>query len=184
MKAIILDRDGVINEECLPHVCSPQDWVPIPGSLQAIALLNQMGYQVFVATNQSGIGKGLYSLTVLDHIHQGMRQALAQVGGMIADIIFCPHHPEVGCACRKPKPGLLLTLAERHGLVMDQLYFVGDSWTDILAALACGAKPVLVHTGKGKRVSEQYSKIIHDQGISEFENLWSFVLWLKQEEMQ
>lgn len=183
MKAIILDRDGVINEECQPHVCSPQEWVAIPSSLQAIALLNQMNYQVFVATNQSGIGKGLYSLETLDSIHETMQKALATVGGKIADIVFCPHHPEAGCDCRKPKPGLLQTLAKRYALQLDRIYYVGDAWTDILAAQACGAKPVLVKTGKGKQVSEQYSKIIHDQGIPEFENVWSFVLWLQQEEV-
>jgi D-glycero-D-manno-heptose 1,7-bisphosphate phosphatase len=149
MKLIILDRDGVINYDSDQFIKSPQEWRPIEGSLEAIALLNQFGWRVVVATNQSGVGRGLFDMDTLVAIHEKMHRSLAQAGGRIDAIFFCPHAADSKCACRKPKPGMLLEIASRFNADLADVPVVGDSLRDLQAAHVAGAQPVLVRTGKG-----------------------------------
>jgi D-glycero-D-manno-heptose 1,7-bisphosphate phosphatase len=149
MKLVILDRDGVINHDSAAYIKSPDEWKPIPGSLQAIARLNQAGCHVVVATNQSGVGRGLFEMATLNAIHDKMHRALAQVGGRIDAVFFCPHAQDAGCACRKPRPGLLLEIAARFNVDLKGVPAIGDSLRDLQAAAAVGALPLLVLTGKG-----------------------------------
>jgi D-glycero-D-manno-heptose 1,7-bisphosphate phosphatase len=143
---IILDRDGVINYDSPDYIKSPEEWHPIPGSLEAIAQLNQAGHTVVIATNQSGIGRGYYNVETLQAIHAKMLAALAAVGGHIDGIFYCPHKPEDHCDCRKPKPGLLLQIAEKFHTDFKDAVFIGDSWRDVEAAQAVHCKAVLVTT--------------------------------------
>ena len=151
MKLIILDRDGVINHDSDLFVKTPKEWTPIPGSLEAIAKLNQWGWRVVVATNQSGIGRGILSLDTLNAIHDKMVKSLAQAGGRIDAIFFCPHAAEDHCDCRKPKPGMLREIAKRFNTDLTGIPLVGDSLRDIQAGLAVGCTPYLVRTGKGEK---------------------------------
>ncbi|NKB62243.1 MAG: D-glycero-beta-D-manno-heptose 1,7-bisphosphate 7-phosphatase [Gammaproteobacteria bacterium] len=153
-KLIILDRDGVINQDSDLYIKKPDEWHAIPGSLEAIARLCRADYRVVVITNQSGISRGLYSLNTLNKIHQKMIDEIHVFGGELNAVFFCPHSDEVNCECRKPKPGLFLELAERLRCDLDGVYAVGDSIRDLQAALLCGAAPVLVETGKGKTSME------------------------------
>ena len=148
-KLIALDRDGVINRNSATHIRSPEQWVAIPGSLEAIARLCRQDYQIVVATNQSGIARGYYSVNTLNRIHQKMLDELGHFGGEISALFFCPHSDEQGCECRKPKPGMLLELAQRLKCNLNDVCFVGDSLCDIQAAQSAGARPVLVETGRG-----------------------------------
>jgi D-glycero-D-manno-heptose 1,7-bisphosphate phosphatase len=154
MKLVILDRDGVINVDSDQYIKSPDEWKPIPGSLEAIARLNQWGYRVIVATNQSGVGQGLYDMDTLNAIHDKMIKAAAQVGGRIDAIFFCPHTNGDKCPCRKPKPGLMREIAARYNTDLAGVPAIGDSLRDLLAAQAVGAQPILVLTGKGKKTAE------------------------------
>jgi D-glycero-D-manno-heptose 1,7-bisphosphate phosphatase len=154
MKLVILDRDGTINEDSEDYIKSPDEWRPIKGSLEAIARLTQADYRVVVATNQSGIARGLFDTRTLFAIHDTLLRALAQHGGRIDAFFFCPHAPEAGCACRKPQPGMLLELARRFNVPLDQAYMVGDTLRDLQAAAAAGARPVLVLTGNGARTRD------------------------------
>lgn len=151
MKLIILDRDGVINHDSAAYIKSPEEWKPIPGSLEAIALLSQAGYRVLVATNQSGVGRGLFEMATLNAIHDKMHRALGLAGGRIDGIFYCPHANDAGCNCRKPKPGMLEEIAHRFGVSLEGVPFIGDSLRDLQAAVAVGAQPILVLTGKGKK---------------------------------
>ncbi|MDP4029907.1 MAG: D-glycero-beta-D-manno-heptose 1,7-bisphosphate 7-phosphatase [Gallionella sp.] len=152
MKLIILDRDGVINFDSEQFIKKPEEWKPIPGSLEAIARLNQAGYRVVVATNQSGIGRGLLDMTMLNAIHGKMHKACALVGARIDAVFFCPHTNDNDCDCRKPKSGMLEEIAERYGLSnLDKVPVVGDSLRDLQPAAALGAQPYLVLTGKGAK---------------------------------
>ena len=144
MPYIILDRDGVINFDSDVYIKSPDEWVAIPGSLEAIADLNRAGFQVLVATNQSGVARGLYDLATLDMIHEKMQYELGKVGGYIDAIFFCPHHPDENCDCRKPKPGMLHAMREKFPIKFDETYFIGDKWTDMEAALSVGCKPLFI----------------------------------------
>ena len=148
-KLVILDRDGVINQDSINYIRSPEEWIPITGSLKAIARLNHFGFRVVVATNQSGIERGFFSLEQLNAMHQKMRQALERVGGQLDGVFFCPHAAEHNCNCRKPKPGLLLEIRDRLGLDIRTATFIGDSLRDLQSAWAVGAKGILVKTGKG-----------------------------------
>jgi D-glycero-D-manno-heptose 1,7-bisphosphate phosphatase len=150
MKLIILDRDGVINEDSDGYIKSPEEWLPIPGSLEAIARLTRAGYRVAVATNQSGVARGLFDMDTLQRIHDKMRRAVAAAGGEIAAIFFCPHGPDEVCGCRKPQPGLLREIAAHFNMNLGGVPAVGDSLRDIQAAQAVGAKPILVRTGNGE----------------------------------
>lgn len=151
MKVVILDRDGVINHDSAAYIKSPGEWKPIPGSLEAIALLNQAGYRVVVASNQSGIGCGLFDMATLNAIHDKMHQALGQVGGRIDGIFYCPHTQDAACNCRKPRPGLLEEISRRLGVELAGVPMIGDSLRDLEAGAAVGALPILVLTGKGKQ---------------------------------
>jgi len=155
-KFVILDRDGVINEDSDAYIKSPEEWIPVPGSLEAIALLTRRGYGVAVLTNQSGIARGLFDLAMLDAIHRKMRAAVESAGGRIEEIFFCPHGPEDGCGCRKPAPGLFRAFAEKYKADLKAVPAVGDSFRDIQAARAAGAQPILVETGKGMRTLARY----------------------------
>lgn len=150
MKLVILDRDGVINHDSDHFIKSPEEWTPLPGSLGAIALLNQNGWRVAVATNQSGIARGLFDMHALNAMHAKMHKALAAVGGRVDAVFFCPHLPEDACDCRKPKPGLFIRIAERFGVPMSDAPMVGDSHRDLEAGAAAGCPTILVRTGKGE----------------------------------
>ena len=154
MKLVILDRDGVINHDSEQFIKSPEEWKPIPGSLAAIARLNQAGYRVVVASNQSGIGRGLLDTDTLMAIHDKMHKALALVGGRIDAIFFCPHTNADNCECRKPKPGLLKEIAARLNADLAGVPAIGDSLRDLQSALAVGAQPMLVLTGKGRKTQD------------------------------
>ena len=154
MKLVILDRDGVINHDSDQYIKSPEEWKPIPGSLTAIARLNQAGYRVVVATNQSGIGRGLFETDTMIAIHDKMFKALAQVGGHIDAIFFCPHTNDDNCECRKPKPGMFREIAARFNADLAGVPAIGDSLRDLQAAAAAGAQPVLVLTGKGRKIAD------------------------------
>ena len=150
MKLVILDRDGVINFDSAHFIKSPSEWKPIPGSLEAIAALNQAGYRIALATNQSGISRGLFDMATLNEIHDKMHKALAQCGGRIDALFYCPHANEDNCNCRKPKPGLMEEIARRFGTDLDGVPVIGDSLRDLVAGIPLGAKPMLVLTGKGE----------------------------------
>ncbi|MDP2751241.1 MAG: D-glycero-beta-D-manno-heptose 1,7-bisphosphate 7-phosphatase [Rhodocyclaceae bacterium] len=150
-KLIILDRDGVINHDSDQYIKSPDEWRPIPGSLEAIARLTQWGYRIVVATNQSGIGQGLFEMDTLNAIHEKMIKAASQMGGRIEAVFFCPHINGDECACRKPKPGMFEEIATRYNMNLTGVPAVGDSLRDLLAAREAGAKPMLVLTGKGRK---------------------------------
>ena len=147
---VLLDRDGVINQDSDDYIKSAEEWHPIAGSLEAIALFNQHGYKVVVITNQSGLSRGYYSESTLAEIHQKMHQLTTAKSGKIDAIYHCPHGPDDNCDCRKPKPGLLNTFAKDYNCSLSDIYFIGDKVGDIQAANAAGAKPMLVKTGKGQ----------------------------------
>ncbi len=151
MKLVILDRDGVINQDSDQFIKNPEEWKPIPGSLGAIARLNHAGYRVVVASNQSGIGRGLFDMGALNAINDKMYRALAQVGGRIDALFYCPHAAEADCDCRKPKPGMFLDIAQRFNVALAGVPSVGDSLRDLQAAAAARAQPMLVLTGKGAK---------------------------------
>lgn len=150
MKLIILDRDGVINQDSDDYIKSVEEWIPIPGSVEAIAALSSNGYTVVVATNQSGIARKLFDEYELAAMHQKMCGLVEEQGGQISGVFFCPHGPEEGCDCRKPLPGLLRQIECEFGMTVEGAPFVGDSTKDILAAKLTGCVPVLVRTGKGE----------------------------------
>ena len=154
MKLVILDRDGVINHDSKQFIKSPPEWRPIPGSLEAIARLNQAGYRVVVATNQSGVGRGLFDMDTLNAIHEKMHRAVQAVGGRIDAIFYCPHAPDANCDCRKPRPGMLREIAARFNADLAGVPAIGDSLRDLKAAAAVGAQPVLVLTGKGRKTQD------------------------------
>ncbi|MFI4981362.1 MAG: D-glycero-beta-D-manno-heptose 1,7-bisphosphate 7-phosphatase [Nevskiales bacterium] len=155
MKLVILDRDGVINYDSDQYIKSPDEWKPIPGSLAAIARLNQWGYRVVVATNQSGIGRGLFEMDTLNCIHDKMLKMAAQVGARIDAVFFCPHTNGDLCECRKPKPGLLHEIASRYNTDLTGVPMIGDGLRDLQAATALGALPMLVMTGKGMKTIDE-----------------------------
>ena len=151
MKLLILDRDGVINQDSDAYIKSLDEWIPIPGSIEAIAQLRKAGWTVAVATNQSGIARGYYSLATLDAMHARLRELVAAQGGEVGLIVYCPHGPDDGCDCRKPRPGMLRTIANHYAVDLAGVWFVGDSKGDLEAARAVDAQPVLVMTGKGEQ---------------------------------
>ena len=155
MRLIILDRDGVINHDSDAFIKSPAEWVPIPGSLEAIARLNQAGYRVVVATNQSGIARGLFDVTILNAIHQKLHAAAHQAGAEVDAIFYCPHAADDNCDCRKPKPGMLQTVASRFSVSLKGVPNVGDSLRDLQAGYGMGCVPYLVLTGKGQRTRDK-----------------------------
>jgi D-glycero-D-manno-heptose 1,7-bisphosphate phosphatase len=167
-KAIVLDRDGLINRDSENYIRSPNDWQPLPGSLEAIAALKKNGWKVAIATNQSGLARGLFNISVLDAIHQKMRSELQVRGGAIDHIEYCPHGPDDGCNCRKPQPGMFLSIARCFGVPLQGVPIVGDSARDIQAAISVGARPILVLSGNGER---HLAQGLIPQGVEVFENL-------------
>lgn len=155
MKLVILDRDGVINHDSDSFIKTPDEWRPIAGSLEAIARLNHAGYHVILATNQSGVGRGLFEVSTLNAIHDKMHRALAQIGGRIDAIFFCPHAQDANCECRKPRSGLLQEIAKRFNVDLKNIPNIGDSLRDLQAAAAVGALPILVRTGKGAKTEHE-----------------------------
>ena len=154
MKLAILDRDGVINFDSEHYIKSPAEWRPIPGSIEAIARLNQNGYRVAVATNQSGIGRGLFDMATLNAINDKMMELVFRQGGRIDALFFCPHTAAAQCACRKPRTGMLEEIAARFHADLKGVPSIGDSLKDLQAAEAVGAQPILVLTGKGRKTHE------------------------------
>ncbi len=150
-KLVILDRDGVINFDSAQFIKNPGEWKPIPGSLDAIARLNQNGYRVVVATNQSGVGRGLFDMDTLNAIHDKMHKALFAVGGRLDAIFYCPHPADSDCDCRKPKSGMFKRIAETLNADLRGVVAVGDSLRDLQAGAAVGCQPMLVLTGKGEK---------------------------------
>jgi D-glycero-D-manno-heptose 1,7-bisphosphate phosphatase len=150
MKLIILDRDGVINHDSDAFIKSPEEWIAVDGSLQAIARLNQAGYTVVVATNQSGISRKLFTMETLNAIHLKMHHAAQQVGATIDAVFFCPHAADSNCDCRKPKPGMLREIGLRYDIELKGVPVVGDSLRDLQAGFVLGCLPHLVLTGKGQ----------------------------------
>lgn len=151
MKLVILDRDGVINQDSANFIKSPNEWIPLSGSLEAIALLNQYGYRVALATNQSGIARGLFDMVTLNAIHDKMHRALAMVGGRIDALFYCPHAADENCRCRKPKTGMIVDIGNRFSVELNQVPAVGDSLRDLQAFAQAGCQPILVLTGKGEQ---------------------------------
>jgi D-glycero-D-manno-heptose 1,7-bisphosphate phosphatase len=164
MKLIVLDRDGVINQDSDAYIRSVDEWIPIEGSLEAIARLNHGGYTVVVASNQSGIARGYFDIETLSAMHRKMDSMLASVGGRVDAVFYCPHGPDDGCSCRKPKPGMLLEIGQRFNVPLSNVIFIGDSVADIKAATSASAKTMLVRTGKGikaeKILQAQYKAAI------------------------
>lgn len=148
IRLVILDRDGTINRASDEFVKSPEEWEPLPGALEAIGRLNHAGYHVVLATNQSGLGRGLFDMAALHSVHTHMMKALALHGGRIDAVFFCPHGPDEGCHCRKPEPGLLEQIGERYGVDLEGVAYIGDSLRDMQAAVQAGCEPHLVCTGR------------------------------------
>jgi D-glycero-D-manno-heptose 1,7-bisphosphate phosphatase len=153
MKLIILDRDGVINHDSPDFIKSPAEWIPIPGSLEAIARLNQAGYRVIIASNQSGIARELFDMPTLNAIHQKMHNAAQQVGADIDAVFFCPHAAIDNCDCRKPKPGMYAEISKRNQVSLKGVPTVGDSLRDLQSGFISGCVPYLVRTGKGEKTA-------------------------------
>lgn len=151
---VILDRDGVINHDSDDFIKSAEEWIPISGSIESIAALSSAGYTITVATNQSGVARGLYDEEALDAIHDKLRELVAEAGGSIDHIVFCPHGPDDNCDCRKPKPGMYLQIAQHFGVNLDGVPVIGDTLRDLEAAAAAGAQPMLVRTGNGTATEE------------------------------
>ena len=172
MKLIILDRDGVLNQEREDFIKTPEEWVPIDSSMQAVSRLNEAGYRVVLATNQSGIGRGLIDMDTLNTIHQKMHNSLGRFGGWVDAIFFCPDAPDAGSHCRKPQPGMFEDIANRCGTGLADVPAVGDKLSDIQAAIAAGARPILVRTGYGKQTEKDEDL---PDGVAVYDDLYSFV---------
>lgn len=153
MKLIILDRDGVINHDRKDFVKSADEWIALPGSLAAIARLSQAGWKVVVASNQSGIARGLFDMAALTAMHNKLRKELAALGGAVDAFFLCPHGPDDGCVCRKPLPGLFRDIARRYDVSLDGVPAVGDSLRDLQASVQAGCRPWLVRTGNGEKTA-------------------------------
>ncbi|MBY4594474.1 D-glycero-beta-D-manno-heptose 1,7-bisphosphate 7-phosphatase [Ottowia caeni] len=153
MKIVIVDRDGTINVEREGYIQTPEEWEPLPGSLDAIARLNHAGFHVVIAANMPGLGRGLFDVSALNAIHARMNKQLSAVGGRVEAVFFCPHAPDEGCNCRKPLPGLFLQIGERYKVDLKNVHAVGDSIRDVQAAAAAGCVPHLVLTGMGAPAS-------------------------------
>lgn len=175
MAFIILDRDGVINYDSPAYIKSPDEWEAIPGSLEAIAQLNRFGYRVIVVSNQSGIARGFYDLATLDEIHEKFLEELASVGGHVDEILFCPHHPDDNCACRKPKPGMIYKARDKYNIDLSKTFFIGDSLVDMQAASNASCKPILVLTGNGQKTVREHPELT---GMETFADLAEAVKYI------
>ncbi len=162
---VILDRDGVINRDSDAFVKSPAEWLPLPGSIDAIAALSNAGFTVTVASNQSGLARGLFDRAALRAMHRKFRRLVNAAGGHVDRIVVCPHGPNDGCSCRKPLPGLLLRLAKHYETALDSVPVIGDSTRDLEAAKAAGAAPILVRTGNGTRTEASLPDALSDVAV-------------------
>lgn len=180
-KLIILDRDGVINQDSDDFVKSVDEWIPIEGSMDAVAFLTEAGYTVAVATNQSGIGRKYFTLQDLTEMHAKMHRLAVQAGGVIDGIWFCPHLAEDNCNCRKPKPGMVQDILDRFQAQAADTWLVGDSLRDLQAIDAVGGKPALVLTGKGKKTLQAQEHEL-PENTQVFDNLLAFAQYVTQEE--
>ena len=156
---IILDRDGVINQDSPYHIKTPEEWTPVPGSIEAIAALKSAGHQVAIATNQSGVSKGLYSLELMNAIHEKMKKLLLDLDTELDYLAICTHHPNDLCKCRKPEPGMLFEISKALNTPLEGAWFIGDSYRDLQAAWACGANAGLVQTGNGFRTLNEHPEL-------------------------
>lgn len=172
MKIVILDRDGVINEDSPDYIKSVAEWRPIAGSLEAVVRLCQSGFRVFIASNQSGLGRGLFDYDALCDIHARLQQQLAELGGRIDGIAFAPDHPDTPTPMRKPAPGMILDLARRLNVNPDLIPVVGDSWRDIEAARAAKAQPILVRTGNGRHTEAEHQTEL--RGVAVYDDLAAY----------
>jgi D-glycero-D-manno-heptose 1,7-bisphosphate phosphatase len=176
MSFIILDRDGVINYDSDEYIKSPEEWNAIPGSLDAIAELNRVGFRVFIVTNQSGVARGYFDLHTLSLIHEKLIRELSKVGGSVEEIFFCPHHPDENCLCRKPKPGLLHQIASNYPINFSDTFFIGDSWRDVVAARSVGCHPILVRTGNGDYTLKAYPELTSIPNFKDLAGATEYVL--------
>ena len=178
-RLILLDRDGVLNVDSPDFVRSPDEWVPIPGALAAVAALKRAGFLVGVCTNQSGVGRGLFSEAILDEIHRKLHEALAALDARLDDLRYCPHAPDAGCTCRKPAPGMLIEAMSALGVGPGDTIFVGDAIRDLEAAHAAGCAAALVRTGKGAQVEP----LARGMGVSWVgDDLAAFAEWITAED--
>ena len=177
-KLVILDRDGTINQDRDDYVKSADEWIALPGALEAIARLNHAGWHVVVASNQSGLGRGLFDVAALNAMHTKMHKLLAAAGGRIDAVFYCPHSPEETCNCRKPLPGLYEQICERYGMDLKGVHTVGDSLRDLQAGAAVGCATHLVYTGKGEKLNGQPLPSNFPQGTLAHADLGAFAEWL------
>lgn len=178
MKLVILDRDGTINEDSSEFIKSEAEWKPLPGALEAIAKLNHAGWHVVVASNQSGLGRGLFDVAALNVMHAKMHKLLALAGGRVEAVFYCPHAPDQTCRCRKPLPGLFEQIGERYGVSLKGVPTVGDSARDLVAGAVVGCEPHLVLTGKGEALRGQPLPDHFPAGTRVHENLLAFADYL------
>ena len=184
MKLVILDRDGTINVQSDDFIKSADEWMPLPGALEAIAQLNHAGWHVVVVSNQSGLGRGLFDVAALNAMHTKLHKQLAAVGGRIDAIFYCPHSPEEKCNCRKPLPGLFEQIGERYGVDLKQVPTVGDNLRDLQAGVAAGCEPHLVLTGKGAQHRGQVLPPDYPAGTWIHEDLAAFVRFILEREVR
>ena len=178
IRLVILDRDGTINADSDEYVKSAEEWHPLPGALDAIARLNHAGWHVVVASNQSGLGRGLFDVAALNAMHAKMHKLLAAAGGRVDAVFYCPHSPEEACNCRKPSPGLFEQISERYGMDLKGVHTVGDTLRDLQAGAAVGCQPHLVFTGKGAKLRGQPLPSEFPPDTRTHENLSAFADWL------
>ena len=182
MKLVILDRDGTINVQSDDFIKSADEWMPLPGAMEAIAQLNHAGWHVVVVSNQSGLGRGLFDVAALNAMHTKLHKQLAVVGGRIDAIFYCPHSPEEKCNCRKPLPGLFEQIGERYGVDLKQVPTVGDNLRDLQAGVAAGCEPHLVLTGKGAQHRGRALPPEYPAGTWIHEDLAAFVRFILERE--
>jgi D-glycero-D-manno-heptose 1,7-bisphosphate phosphatase len=178
MKLVILDRDGVINQDSEAYIKTPAEWIALPGSLDAIARLTQAGFFIAVATNQSGIARGLFDLATLGAMHTKMHDQVQQAGGRIDAVFFCPHNHDAHCQCRKPRPGMVMDILKRFKASAHDVVMVGDKLGDLQAAHAAGCRSALVHTGYGTLTAKKHADEIRQIGALEFADLSEAAAWL------
>jgi len=178
MKLVILDRDGTINADSDQFIKSPEEWQPLPGALEAIARLNHAGWHAVIASNQSGLGRGLFDVASLNAMHAKMHKMLSAQGGRIDAVFYCPHTPDENCSCRKPKPGLFEQIADRFGVDLKDVPVVGDGLRDLQAGFAAGCEPHLVLTGKGAALKGQPLPSEYPPGTRTHDDLTAFADWL------
>jgi D-glycero-D-manno-heptose 1,7-bisphosphate phosphatase len=178
MKLVILDRDGTVNEDSPDYVKSADEWTALAGAPEAIARLNHAGWHVVIASNQSGLGRGLFDMSALNAMHDKMHRLLASVGARVDAVFYCPHGPEEGCRCRKPGPGLFEQIAERYGIELKGVPTVGDSARDLQAGASAGCEPHLVLTGKGAAYARRVLPDTFPQGTWVHHDLGAFADFL------